>query len=320
MLLDTLKSALRWIVEHARLVLSLIAATVLIGYVLYLAHSDTRRKPITLEVEGASKTAFLELTEVETGSKKIKAFLQVPGFVPGEDKLEFASVTLGLDRKGRSRNRLISFESGVMPETNGPWFEFSLPYSSAPFYYPFESYDIDTYLEYKKCNSEEMPLKLLVINSIDELNIDSLRVGYSFEGYQTRSGAYSITLKRHSFVRAMAIIILLVALLYLLYNVAKEETSKVPANSLGFIAALWGIRQIIIGSVKLFPTIVDYTILALYLVVALIVLYKWRRSTASVAPARKYGYRPRPTTLRARSRNQRPTSSSERKDRWHFYE
>jgi len=81
-------------------------------------------------------------------------------------------------------------------------------------------------------------------------------------------------LERHRFVRLISIVLYSVAIIFLIYIARRKEASEILTNSLGYIAALWGIRQIIVGYAKLFPTMVDLTTLALYVVVVGIVAYR----------------------------------------------
>jgi hypothetical protein len=136
-----------------------------------------------------------------------------------------------------------------------------------------------------------VPVKVQVQNYIDELIIGRCVDRFSFESGEKkpihpdlRTTEFSLVLQRHRFVRATALILYSVAFVFLFYIARREETSKVLTNSLGYIAALWGIRQIIVGYAKLFPTLVDFITLALYVIVIAIVAYRWTFSAEQTPP------------------------------------
>lgn len=121
----------------------------------------------------------------------------------------------------------------------------------------------------------DVPLKIQVTNFIDELVLDDGCMSkLSFDEKPAKGMTdISFVMKRHHFVRVIAVILYSVAIVFLIYIARKEEANKILTNSLGYMAALWGIRQIIVGYAKLFPTIVDLTTLALYVLVVGIVAY-----------------------------------------------
>lgn len=245
----------------------LVALAIVVGYAAYW---DTRRDPTQCGREGST---FLVLNELDTGAREIKALLYVTDFAVGEDRLRVDSVTEGPDEDTKSRKSLLSTLPGT-PEAGNVWQTVKLPYESQSFFYPFEEYIVNLRIDLRK-GTNRIPLNLQVTNYIDELILDPCIDHYSFEKAATGVNTFSIRLRRHRFVRAIAVILYSVALLFLFYISTREETSKVLSNSLGYIAALWGIRQIIVGYARLFPTIIDFATLALYVAVIAIVAYKW---------------------------------------------
>lgn len=274
--------------RERKIILFWVAVAFVIIFAIGLAVLDTKNNPIicrgasTTKCNGAAleKSAFLIANELDAGAKQIKVSLLVPEFDPNRGTLTVKSASPGL--KPDETN----YETHLLPAQVRPgvWVAITLPYNSESFFYPFENYVLDFRLDLQeRCmnpetNKEEpveVPVKLEVRNHIGEFIAESCRSYYSFEESEFDTNGFSLTFKRHRFVRATAIILYFVAFAFLGYILRREETSKALSNSLGYIAALWGIRQIISGSVKLFPTIVDFVTLGLYVIVVAIVAYKW---------------------------------------------
>jgi hypothetical protein len=135
---------------------------------------------------------------------------------------------------------------------------------------------------------DEVPVKLQVSDSIIEIVPHGCRVGYTFAPDEPGPNAFAIVYIRHRFVKVTFGILYIIAGIFLFYIWRRGETAAVMTSSLGYIAALWGIRQIIVGNVKLFPTLVDFVTLLLYLIVITMAVRKWMfGSTRAPAPARQ---------------------------------
>lgn len=137
-----------------------------------------------------------------------------------------------------------------------------------------EHYVLDFHIKYENAN-HDVPIKLQVLNQIDELIVAPCAGHYSFETSAAEANSFSISLRRHGFMKSIAAVLYLIAFIFLAYIWKEKTTSGVLTNSLGYLAALWGIRQVILGSAKLFPTVIDFVTLLLYLIVACIVIFKW---------------------------------------------
>lgn len=253
-------------------------------FAITLAVFDTENKPLHCQSADPQKSAFLVVNEMDTSAKQIKASLMIPELNLSKEELTVQSVTPGLKSDEANYENLLVISSRPTAAKSNSWLALSVPYDSDSFFYPFEKYVLNLHLQlvavsYDPTTHErletDMPIKLQVANNIGELILNSCTAHYSFEATVSEPNSFSIVFKRHRFVRATAIILYSVAFVFLGYILRREETSKALSNSLGYIAALWGIRQIITGSVKLFPTIVDFVTLGLYVIVVAIVAYKW---------------------------------------------
>jgi hypothetical protein len=242
------------------------------------------RDLITCPAKQPATSAFLVLNTLDTGTKKINSTFIVPSFNKSEDTIELSSVSSMRDPNLNNYdsvlrivpNRSEGVDASTSPATTRPWTSANLPYTSQSFFYPFEDYVLNIQVDFKRKDGQEFPLNLAIENRIDEaIIIKRCEPGYSFDKNVTDSNSFNLILKRHRFVRATAVILYIIAVAFLFYIATREETSKVLTNSLGYIAALWGIRGIIVGSSKLFPTIIDFVTLILYVTVFIIVAYKW---------------------------------------------
>lgn len=225
---------------------------------------------------GADKSAFLVLKELDTGAGEIKAQLLVPDYVADKDELVLESASRGLEKDAQDYDfqPLLSLKPGEKPKAGGAWQQVRIPYKSNPYLYPFERYTMNLHVGLSK-DGNEAPIKLYVSDDIIEIVPYRCLNGYSFEGNAASPNAFAVTFMRHRFVVVTFVILYAIAGIFLIYIWQRGETSAVMTNSLGYIAALWGIRQIIAGNVKLFPTLVDFITLLLYLIVITIAVRKW---------------------------------------------
>lgn len=249
-----------------------LALAVLIGFAIVRDLRSAEREAVSCPNTSASRSAYLYLNQLDSASRRIKGSLMITDFSAqdGNHTFTLEYMSENPDGQGASGDSIPLQVRGQ----NSPWYNVDLPYKSKPFFYPFESYDVD--LRFSLMQGEtDVPLKIQITNFIDELVIDERCMGkLSFDEKPAQGMTdISFVMKRHHFVRLIAVILYSVAIVFLIYIARKEEANKILTNSLGYMAALWGIRQIIVGYAKLFPTIVDLTTLALYVIVVGIVAH-----------------------------------------------
>jgi hypothetical protein len=233
-------------------------------------------------VTNEGRSAFLVLQEINTGAGEIKAQLMVPDHVADRDELVLESVSKRVEKNapGYHFQPLLSLKPEEKSKSGGTWHQVRIPYKSNPYLYPFERYIMNLHVGLSKnigldADEGEVPIKLQVSDEIVELVSYRCLNYYSFEGEGTSENAFAVTFIRHRFVIVTFAILYTIAGFFLIYIWQRGETSAVMTNSLGYIAALWGIRQIIVGNVTLFPTLVDFVTLLLYLIVVTIAVRKW---------------------------------------------
>jgi hypothetical protein len=301
---------------------SLAAIALSVAYLAYLDVRDTRRKNNVCAQPNAKRTAYLVINELEASSRRIrKARLMISAYDAKKDTLEISSVTPRNEKPGEWNHQLVfsakpiaSPTSGppmvvslspipaaassspspspTVPEPEDPWREIAfIPYQSQPFLYPFESYALNLQIKLER-DDVSQPLTLAVVNNLNDLIAQPCASQYSFDNTRVPLGiegnTFSVVLTRHRFVRATAVILYLVAVVFLVYIATREERTTVLSNTLGYLAALWGIRQIIVGYANLFPTAIDFITLALYLAVVAIVVFKLFISEAPLPRGRRF--------------------------------
>lgn len=76
---------------------------------------------------------------------------------------------------------------------------------------------------------------------------------------------FALVMERSLYLKIMAIVLGIIALISALYIGFKTPFKDIPVPIIGFIIGLWGIRSILLGDLKIFPSYFDYTILLMYL-------------------------------------------------------
>jgi hypothetical protein len=242
---------------------------------LLALYSDAKSEAMYCQPPNPRGSAYLVLSEIDSSAKTMKTALLIPTFDKNKDQLIVGTSTESAGLTRFSYDPRISLKADG--QTTGPtrYIEAPLPYKSSSFWYPFDHSELDLLIDFQK-GGNQIPLRVHIDNKINGLVLEPCDSHYSVEdaiaGITTNR--FSITLRRHRFVQVIALTFLVVAFTFLFYIAMREEKSKVLSSSLGYIAALWGIRQILMGSEKLFPTIVDFLTLGLYIAVAIIVFHK----------------------------------------------
>jgi hypothetical protein len=111
------------------------------------------------------------------------------------------------------------------------------------------------------------------INSVAVLIADQNLIGDIQR--DSKPNSYLLTFKRRVFVRTVSVLFLILSLVFLAYlAIAGDPTDLLP-KSLGFFGTLWGLRALIVPSaVTIFPTAVDFSILAIFGILFLLVCRK----------------------------------------------
>jgi hypothetical protein len=264
----------RCLSRYLRLIFWISVLAVLVVAILALFF-DAKSDVISCQPPNPLESAYLVLSEIESNTRTMKTALLIPRFDRSKHQLILGTSTASSGLTKFSYDPRITLKpNGQTTDPTGS-VEVSLPYKSSSFWYPFDHSKLDLLIDYKLGESQ-IPLRVRIENRINGLILEPCDSHYSVEDAKSgiTTNRFSISLRRHRFVQVIALTFLIVALTFLFYIAKREEKNKVLSSSLGYIAALWGIRQILMGPEKLFPTIVDFLTLGLYIAVAVIVFHK----------------------------------------------
>ena len=264
-------------IRRFRLTVFWVIVVAIILAIVYSLYSDASSNRIQCGTN-QGVTSYLVLRSIEPAPNQIKSGLSILPFNPEDESLEVNTVTRGPSSNILYYDSVFKTPSGQQGvdtgnSSNQPW-KINLWYSSHPFWYPFEEYLMNVKIDFRK-NGNVVPLNLTAVDRVDQATIAKCTQGYSFESTASDPNGFTLILRRHLFIRFTAMILYSVAVLFLVYIWKRENANQVFASSLGYLVALWGIRGVIVGPTNLFPTIIDFLTLVLYLAVVAILIHRW---------------------------------------------
>jgi len=167
---------------------------------------------------------------------------------------------------------------------------FEFKFDGDPKLYPFDKYDAEFGIELSKFGTKNRSywyalnwdaIAIGIEENLPDFDINNQKRSLTFqdEAFRTNSFLYehehttfSFSLVRGLFIRWFTIFIYSIAFLLLIGIGFSRTINDLFEASLGYFAALWGIRNIISGKVDIFPTIIDYITLMLFSILLLIIL------------------------------------------------
>ena len=162
--------------------------------------------------------------------------------------------------------------------------EFQFKVSGNPFLYPFDSYKAEFGISLMNLSGEQQkaaPIKVTTIveNYLPGFYMTDTKDALTFQKKAESSAkeilpenTFSFKLMREKFIRLFTLYIYSMAFIFLIYIGFRRSIQELLIQSLGYFAALWGIRNIISGKVEIFPTIIDYLTLILFTMLVLIII------------------------------------------------
>lgn len=153
-------------------------------------------------------------------------------------------------------------------------------------FYPFDHYRVHlrpricvNYDTARGCRAE---VKNVAVKSV-ELNVSdrTLQIVPALE--QGGPDRFSLSVRRKFFLRLVTGTFALLASLFLLVLTRLGKPEELVKGALGYFGTLWGLRSMVVPStVRVFPTIVDYTIFGLFTVLFVVLLVRWWGSLQEV--------------------------------------
>ena len=160
--------------------------------------------------------------------------------------------------------------------------EFLFKVEGRPVLYPFDRYRAEFGVDIShvaKAGENAVPLKVttLVQDYLAAFHMADARNELTFQREASAlspitPNSFSFTLVRDNFLRMFTIYIYAVAFVFLIYIGFRRTIQELLPQSLGYFAALWGIRNIIAGKVDIFPTLIDYLTLMLFTMLVIIII------------------------------------------------
>jgi hypothetical protein len=97
-------------------------------------------------------------------------------------------------------------------------------------------------------------------------------------GHRVGAGGITLQVRRHLFLRTMTVYVLVIVVVFLAQLIKLQTARELLPSSLGLLAAMWGLRELLIpSSVRVFPTLVDYAVLLGFGVVFLLLSFRLPR-------------------------------------------
>jgi hypothetical protein len=97
-------------------------------------------------------------------------------------------------------------------------------------------------------------------------------------GHRVDAGGITLQVRRHLFLRTMTVYVFVIVIVFLAQLIKLQTARELLPSSLGLLAAMWGLRELLIpSSVRVFPTLVDYAVLLGFGVVFLLLSFRLPR-------------------------------------------
>ena len=147
-----------------------------------------------------------------------------------------------------------------------------------PFYYPFDRYVLHVNPELVQLSDSG----IYPVHPINHLETDFSNSNFVPERRQLavaardyQSDRYEITLQRPALLRTLTIVVAALLLIWLAYLVWAAKPGENAGQIVTLFVGVFSIRSSLLSGAPVFPSLIDYCALAVYLSAALIVLIKW---------------------------------------------
>ncbi len=102
------------------------------------------------------------------------------------------------------------------------------------------------------------------LNEIKRLFINREEPPTEIKEVSNRENRFALIMERPYYLKIMTVVLGAIALLSALYIGFKAPFKDVPIQIIGYIIGVWGIRNILMGDLKIFPSYFDYALLWMY--------------------------------------------------------
>jgi hypothetical protein len=92
---------------------------------------------------------------------------------------------------------------------------------------------------------------------------------------------FALVMERPYYLKIMTVVLGVIALLSALYIGFKIPFKDVPIQVIGYVIGVWGIRNILLGDLKIFPSYFDYALLGMYVLLFAGIIFRRIKGEAS---------------------------------------
>jgi hypothetical protein len=144
-----------------------------------------------------------------------------------------------------------------------------------PFVYPFDTYVL-------RVNPDL--IQLTDASEYSNAPIDTLQMDFENSNFiphliklnaQQPNDPYQVELQRPAILRVLAVIIAILLVAWLIYLIWFANPDEYAGNVVTLFVGVFSIRTSLLSGAPVFPSLIDYCALAVYLSAALVVLVKW---------------------------------------------
>jgi len=108
-------------------------------------------------------------------------------------------------------------------------------------------------------NRELDEIKRVFIDKKESLTGDS-----EIKEINNHKNRFALVMERPYYLKIMTVVLGAIALLSALYIGFKTPFKDVPIQVIGYVIGVWGIRNMLVGGLKIFPSYFDYALLGMY--------------------------------------------------------
>lgn len=85
---------------------------------------------------------------------------------------------------------------------------------------------------------------------------------------------FALVMERPWYLKIMTLTLIIIAFLSALYLGFKAPFEQIAIQVIGYVVALWGIRTLLFGEVRIFPSYLDYCLLSMYVLLFLGIMFR----------------------------------------------
>jgi len=125
-------------------------------------------------------------------------------------------------------------------------------------------------------NTELDEIKKVFIDKKESPTVDS-----EIKEMNNHKNRFALVMERPYYLKIMTVVLGAIALLSALYTGFKTPFKDVPIQVIGYVIGVWGIRNMLIGDLKIFPSYLDYALSGMYVLLFAGIIFRKIRGEAS---------------------------------------